>query len=88
MLIDVSIEKVRLSKNVELIEVSPRRAVTVIGTTPAGLFAAQRLLDRNFQVDFIDREEIRANGSRITPCRPWPRSATIRGVQFHVLEDH
>ncbi len=39
---------------------SPRRAVTVIGTTAAGLFAAQRLLERHFQVDFLDREEIRA----------------------------
>jgi heterodisulfide reductase subunit A-like polyferredoxin/coenzyme F420-reducing hydrogenase delta subunit len=59
VLIDVSIEKVRLSQPVEMIEVSPRRAVAVIGTTAAGLFAAQRLLDRNFQIDFIDREELR-----------------------------
>jgi len=65
VLIDVAIEKVLLSKPVDLIEVSPRRAVTVIGTTAAGLFAAQRLLERNFQVDFLDREEIRAlNGFR------------------------
>lgn len=85
VLVDVSIEKVRLSKRVELIEVSPRRAVTVFGTTPAGLFAAQRLLERGFQVDFIDREEVRAmNGFRL---QTMPTLAAIRNhplARFHV----
>jgi len=85
VLIDVSLEKVRLSKAVNLIEVAPRKAVTVIGTTPAGLFAAQRLLERNFQVDFIDREEVRAmNGYR---QQTMPTLAAIRNhprARFYV----
>ena len=85
VLIDVAVEKVLLSKLVDLIEVAPRRAVLVIGTTAAGLFAAQRLLERNFQVDFLDREELRPlNGFR---HQTQPTLAAIKNnprARFHV----
>lgn len=87
VLIDVSIEKVRLSKDVDMIEVSPRRAVTVIGTTVAGLFAAQRLLARNFQIDFIDHEEVR--DLKKFKNQAMPTLAAIRehpNARFHVTK--
>lgn len=52
-LIDVGLEKVRLSKDVGMIEVSPRKTVMVIGTTTGAFFAAQRLLERGFHIIFI-----------------------------------
>jgi len=87
VLVDVSIEKVRLSKNVDLIEVSPRRSVAVIGTTTAGLYAGQRLLERNFEVDFIDREAFRD----LQPFQhqTMPTLASIRNnprAKFHVAK--
>jgi len=87
VLVDVSLDKVRLSKDVDLIEVSPRRAVTVIGTSAAGLFAAQRLLDRDFQVDFIDREEVR--DLKQFRHQTMPTLASIRrhpNARFHVTK--
>ncbi len=58
-LIDVALEKVRLSKDVGMIEVSPKKTVAIIGTEPGGIFAAQRLLERGFHVCFIDKVPVR-----------------------------
>lgn len=58
-IVDVAIEKVKLSRDVDMIEVSPKKAVTIIGTTPEGIFTAQKLLERGFRIDFIDSEEVR-----------------------------
>lgn len=62
VLIDVAIEKARMSKDVGMIEVSPKKTVAVIGTTPGGIFAAHRLLERGFHVLFIDKVPIRKLG--------------------------
>ena len=59
VIIDVAIEKVKLSRDVDMIEVSPKKAVTIIGTTPEGIFTAHKLLERGFHIDFIDRETLR-----------------------------
>lgn len=59
VLIDVALEKVKRSKDVGMIEVSPKRTVAVIGTAPGGIFAAQRLLDKGYHIHFIDRVPFR-----------------------------
>lgn len=59
LLIDVALEKVRLSKDVGMIEVSPKKTVAIIGTTLGGLFVAERLLERGFHIHFIDKELMR-----------------------------
>ncbi len=55
VLIAVGIEKARLSHDVGMIEVAPKKTVAVIGTTSGGIYAAQRLLERGFHVAFVDR---------------------------------
>ncbi|MBI5640328.1 MAG: hydrogenase iron-sulfur subunit [Nitrospirae bacterium] len=69
-LIDVGLEKVRLSKDVGMIEVAPKKTVAVIGTTAAGLFAAQRLLERGFHIFFIDRVMMRDVSAYKTDVMP------------------
>jgi len=70
VMIDVAIQKVMMSKPVELVGVTPKRRVLVIGTTVAGLFAGQGLAAMGYEVEFLDlpgREPVRAANEAVTP---------------------
>lgn len=57
ILVEVAIEKVKLAHPIMTREVAPHPAVAIIGATPGGLMAAQRLLERNFKVFIIDQAD-------------------------------
>lgn len=87
MLVDVAIEKVRLSRDVEMIEVSPTKTIAIIGTTPGGFFAAHRLLERGFHIHFIDKKAIR--DIKTLKNQTMPTLAYIKNhpnVHFHVSQ--
>ncbi len=56
-LINVALEKVKLSPLIEVLSVAPRRQIAILGTTVSGLLAAQRLLEKGYKVFLIDRGE-------------------------------
>lgn len=62
-LIDVAIEKVRLSHDIQVLDATPRHAAAIFGSTVEGLMAAQRILEEGYKVYIIDRrEQFRALG--------------------------
>jgi len=61
LLTRVAMERVRLSRQMASAEISPRRAVLIIGASIGGVLAAYRLVSRGYQVFLIDprtREEV------------------------------
>lgn len=54
LLVDVGIEKLKLAKEVTTMEISPRKALAVIGADLSGIVVAQHLLDQGFRVYLID----------------------------------
>jgi heterodisulfide reductase subunit A-like polyferredoxin/coenzyme F420-reducing hydrogenase delta subunit len=60
LLIDVGIEKVKQSGEAEIKEISPRKAVALVGANTSSIIAAQHLLDEGFKVYMIHK------GSQIT----------------------
>ena len=55
VLVEVAIEKVKISHPIEVRDIAPHPAVAIIGATPGAMLAAQRLLERNFRVYIIDQ---------------------------------
>lgn len=53
VLIEVALQKIRMSRDVERIGVTPKKHVLIIGTTVGGLFAGQRLAEKEFQVHVL-----------------------------------
>ncbi|OFW31789.1 MAG: hypothetical protein A2074_08440 [Candidatus Aquicultor primus] len=56
LLIDVAMEKVRHSQQLETIEFPPKRKVAVVGVTIEGAMVAERLLSHGYRVYLIDKE--------------------------------
>ncbi len=54
ILIDVAIAKVQIAPVIKTKEIAPYPAVAIIGVTPGSVMAAQRLLERDFNVYLID----------------------------------
>lgn len=57
VLVEVAIEKVKTARPIKIRDIAPHPAVAIIGATPGALLAAQRLLERNFKVYIIDKDE-------------------------------
>jgi heterodisulfide reductase subunit A-like polyferredoxin/coenzyme F420-reducing hydrogenase delta subunit len=84
VLVDVALQKAMMCKDVKMIEVSPNKTVAVIGTTAAGIFAAQRLLERGVRVRFIDKATKRDLG--VARNQTMPTLAYVKNhqnVSFH-----
>lgn len=55
LLIDIGIEKVKQSREASVMEISPRKAVALIGANTSSIIAAQHLLDEGFKVYMVHR---------------------------------
>ncbi|MCP4155135.1 MAG: hydrogenase iron-sulfur subunit [bacterium] len=55
LLIEVGIEKLKSSTDLEVVEISPRQAVAVIGATVGSIAVAQHLLDAGYKVYLIHK---------------------------------
>jgi len=53
--IDIGIEKVKWSKNVPTVEISPRKSVAIVGGNASSIALSQHLLDAGFKVFLIYR---------------------------------
>ncbi len=70
-MIDVALEKVRLSQPLETAEISPHRSVLVIGTTPGGIIAAYQLIEKDYKVTLVDNvTELRKRHDWISDLQP------------------
>jgi heterodisulfide reductase subunit A-like polyferredoxin/coenzyme F420-reducing hydrogenase delta subunit len=56
-LVEVAIEKVRVAHPIRTRDIAPHPAVAIIGATPGGIIAAQKLLERNFKVYIVDKTD-------------------------------
>jgi heterodisulfide reductase subunit A-like polyferredoxin/coenzyme F420-reducing hydrogenase delta subunit len=85
LLTDVAVEKVRCSREIEMREITPRKAVAVVGANISGLAVAQHLLDEGYKVFLInDDQTIRLpteNGDHIYPTVAY----VTRHPRFHAL---
>jgi heterodisulfide reductase subunit A-like polyferredoxin/coenzyme F420-reducing hydrogenase delta subunit len=76
-LIDVGVLRATIAEPLEGIPTEPRASVLILGATPEGLIAAQRLLQFGFSVVIVDRDE------RLREARPESLEATASFVLGH-----
>lgn len=70
VLIEAALEKVKMSKEVEQVSVTPKKNVLIIGSTPGGLFAGQRLSERGYNVVYINESLKELEGGEKEVLRP------------------
>ncbi|MEW6108786.1 MAG: hydrogenase iron-sulfur subunit [Nitrospirota bacterium] len=70
VLIEVALEKVRMSKRVEHVGVSPKKHVLIIGSTTGGLFAGQRLAEKGFHIFYLNESLKELQGEEKELLRP------------------
>jgi F420-non-reducing hydrogenase iron-sulfur subunit len=71
LLLDAGIEKIRHSHAIVTVEVSPRKAVAIVGVSSAAFVAAQHCLEAGFKVFLInDRREIAIPDAELPLIRP------------------
>jgi|Deesub1362B_J571_1020462.scaffolds.fasta_scaffold00107_9 heterodisulfide reductase subunit A-like polyferredoxin/coenzyme F420-reducing hydrogenase delta subunit len=91
VLIDVAVEKVRLSKAVKEIEVTPKKSVAIFGTTVGGIFAAAELLRRGYRIHFIDHTEdirdLRDMKAKVMPTLGYIKSHEMVSFHFSDVND-
>lgn len=79
LLIDMGIEKIKGSHDIGTVEVSPRKAVAIIGANSPGFAAAQLLLDEGYKVFLInDKHDISIPGEESPHMQP-----TVTYVMLH-----
>lgn len=70
-MIDVALEKVKISQPLKMAEISPHHSVLVIGATPGGIIAAYELIDKDYRVILIDNAgELRTRREWIPDMQP------------------
>lgn len=70
LLIEVALEKLRTSREVQNIGVTPKKHVLIIGPTPGGLFAGQRLAEAGYQVYYLNESSKELQGDEKEILRP------------------
>lgn len=70
LLIDVAIEKLRISKEVQNIGVTPKKHVLIIGPTAGGLFAGERLAEAGYRVFYLNESHKELQGEEKEILRP------------------
>jgi F420-non-reducing hydrogenase iron-sulfur subunit len=70
VLIEVALEKIRMSKEVEHVGVTPKKHILIIGSTPSGLFAGQRLAERGYNIVYLNESLKELEGSEKELLRP------------------
>jgi heterodisulfide reductase subunit A-like polyferredoxin/coenzyme F420-reducing hydrogenase delta subunit len=71
LLLQTGLEKLKCSHGVVTVEVSPRKAVAIVGVTSAAFVAAQHFLEEGYKVFIInDRKEISLPPEELPQIRP------------------
>jgi len=65
LLVQVALERVRLSHPMDSTEIAPRRVVLVVGATVGGVLAAHRLVTKGYKVHLIDERPREAALKRV-----------------------
>ncbi len=70
-MVDVALEKIKVSHPLEMISISPHRSVLVIGTTAGGIIAAYHLINKGYKVTLIDNHsELRTAAEWMADIQP------------------
>jgi heterodisulfide reductase subunit A-like polyferredoxin/coenzyme F420-reducing hydrogenase delta subunit len=71
LLTDAAVEKLKFSHDITTVEISPRKAVAIIGLTSAALVVAQHLLEEGYKVFFLnEKKEVELPAEEVKSLRP------------------
>ncbi len=85
LLIDVGLERVRVSHDLATVEIAPRKAVAIVGVSPGAMMVAHHLLGHGFRVHLLHRAtDVQVALHHLAAIRP-TLSAVMRHPRLRVM---